>query len=102
MEYVAQRLLFSLLSLFVLLAITFLLTHLSAADPAVVAAGPNAGADKIAFIRTEMGLDKPVLTQFAIYCGDILRGDLRQRHGSRASRLRRIWRFTNCRPRLNW
>ena len=58
-----------------LLAITFLLTHLSAADPAVVAAGPNAGADKIALIRTEMGLDKPVLTQFAIYCGDILRGD---------------------------
>jgi len=76
MRYVIERLLFSVLSLAVLLVLTFLLTHLSAADPAVVAAGPNAGAEKIAQLRAEMGLDKPLIVQFLIYCSEILRGDL--------------------------
>jgi len=76
MKYVLQRLAFSILSLVVLLVLTFLLTHLSAADPAVVAAGPNAGAEKIAAMRQEMGLDKSLFVQFLIYCGEILRGDL--------------------------
>lgn len=76
MVYVAQRIVFSILSLIVLLFITFLLSHVVAGDPAVVAAGPNAGAAKIALLREQMGLDKPLLTQFAIYCGQILHGDL--------------------------
>lgn len=76
MAYVAQRIVFSILSLLVLLFITFLLSHVVAGDPAIVAAGPNAGAAKIALLREQMGLDKPLLTQFAIYCGQILQGDL--------------------------
>ncbi len=76
MRYVMQRVLFSILSLGVLLFITFLLSHVVAGDPAIVAAGPNAGADKIAAIRQEMGLDQPLLVQFWIYCRDILHGDL--------------------------
>ncbi len=38
-----ERILFSILSLCVLLFITFLLSHVVAGDPAIVAAGPNAG-----------------------------------------------------------
>lgn len=76
MRYVAERLLFSALSLAVLLFITFLLSHVVAGDPAIVAAGPNAGAEKIAAIRREMGLDQPLLVQFWRYCGAVLRGDL--------------------------
>lgn len=76
MRYVGQRVLFSILSLCVLLFITFLLSQVVAGDPAVVAAGPNAGAEKIAAIRREMGLDRPLLVQFWIYCSNVLRGDL--------------------------
>ncbi|WP_226782832.1 ABC transporter permease [Oceaniglobus trochenteri] len=76
MAYILQRVAFSALSLFVLVFITFLLSHVVPGDPAIAAAGPNAGAEKIAALRTEMGLDEPFVTQFLIYCGNILQGDL--------------------------
>ncbi|HWJ73827.1 MAG TPA: ABC transporter permease [Kaistia sp.] len=76
MRYVGQRILFSILSLCVLLFITFLLSHVVSGDPAIVAAGPNAGAEKIAAVRQEMGLDRPFLVQFWIYCSNIVHGDL--------------------------
>lgn len=75
MKYLLQRIAFSLLALIVLVLITFLLSHVVPGDPAYVAAGPNAGAEKIAEIRAEMGLDQPIVTQFAIYFKNLLHGD---------------------------
>ena len=76
MAYVLQRLAFSVLSLIVLLLITFLLSHVVPGDPAIVAAGPNAGAEKIAEVREQMGLNEPLVTQFGIYVGRLAQGDL--------------------------
>jgi peptide/nickel transport system permease protein len=76
MAYILQRLIFSAFSLVVLVFITFLLSHVVPGDPAIAAAGPNAGAAKIAALREEMGLDQSFITQFLIYCGNILQGDL--------------------------
>ncbi|MDG1936264.1 MAG: ABC transporter permease [Paracoccaceae bacterium] len=76
MNYFFQRFLFSILSLFILTLITFLLSHVVPGDPAIVAAGPNAGAEKIELLRIEMGLDKPLSQQFIIYTGKLLQGDL--------------------------
>ena len=76
MSYAIQRIAFSILSLFFLLFVTFLLSNVMAGDPAIVAAGPNAGAAKIEALRVKMGLDQPIFVQFIIYCGNILRGDL--------------------------
>ena len=76
MAYVLQRLAFSVLSLIVLLLITFVLSHVVPGDPAIVAAGPNAGAEKIGQVREEMGLNEPLWTQFAIYVGKLAQGDL--------------------------
>lgn len=75
MSYILQRITFSVASLFVLILITFFLGHIIPGDPAIAAAGPNAGAEKIALMRERMGLDEPLITQFLIYCGNILRGD---------------------------
>ena len=75
MAYVAQRIVFSVLSLFVLVLITFILSQVVPGDPAIVAAGPNAGAEKIEALRVQMGLDKPLITQFLIYFGNVLHGD---------------------------
>ena len=75
MRYAAERIAFSILSLFVLVLITFILGQVVPGDPALIAAGPNAGAEKIAALRVEMGLDKSIATQFMIYCGNVLQGD---------------------------
>ena len=76
MIYAIQRIAFSILSLFILLLTTFLLSHVMAGDPALVAAGPNAGIAKIEALRQQMGLDQPIFVQFGIYVGNILQGDL--------------------------
>ena len=74
--YFLQRFAFSAFSLFVLVFITFLLSHVVPGDPAIAAAGPNAGAEKIAALRAEMGLDRSLAVQFVAYLGNVLSGDL--------------------------
>lgn len=55
--------------------ITFTISHLIPGDPAQLMAGPRAGAEVIAKIRADLGLDKSILHQYAIYIGDLLQGD---------------------------
>ncbi|MEM9764340.1 MAG: ABC transporter permease [Pseudomonadota bacterium] len=58
--------------------ISFLLTRALPGDPAVYFAGAAADAESIQEVRVAMGLDKPMLEQFAVYVSDLLRGDLGQ------------------------
>lgn len=53
----------------------FLIIQISPGDPAVKMAGPSATPEQIELIREEMGLNEPVLTQFADYLKNILHGD---------------------------
>lgn len=53
----------------------FLLLRLTAGDPAAIIAGDNATAHDVAQIREKLGLDEPIVQQFAIWIGRILRGD---------------------------
>ena len=43
----------------------FLLLHLSPGDPAAIIAGDNATDDQIKGIRKQLGLDDPLIVQFA-------------------------------------
>jgi len=54
----------------------FLLLRLTAGDPAAIIAGDNATAQDVAAIRQKLGLDEPIASQFVIWIGKILRGDL--------------------------
>lgn len=56
--------------------LTFVITNVAPGDPARLVAGPNATEDMVATIRTEYGLDRPIIEQFAIYMKDLLSGDL--------------------------
>jgi ABC-type dipeptide/oligopeptide/nickel transport system permease component len=56
--------------------VTFLLTRALPGDPAAYFAGPAATPDTIADIRHQLGLDKSLPVQFAVYVGDLGRGDL--------------------------
>lgn len=74
--HVAQRLFLSVPVLFGVLLFGFLLLQLVPADPAAIIAGPTATPELVAEIRRDLGLDRPVFVQFALYMGRVLQGDL--------------------------
>lgn len=57
-----------------ILTLLFFLQRLSG-DPVAVLVGHNASPEVIAAIRTEMGLDKPILQQYAIFLNKVARLD---------------------------
>lgn len=54
----------------------FLLLRLTPGDPAAMIAGDFANDAQIAEIRTNLGLDKPVLTQFGIWISNVFQFEL--------------------------
>ncbi len=73
--YILRRLLATIPVLLIVAVLVFLMLRLTPGDPAAVIAGDNATSEQIARIRTQLGLDKPILTQFAIWSGNLLTGD---------------------------
>lgn len=59
-----------------LLAITFFIGRVVPIDPVVAIVGDRASQEVYEATRTAMGLDKPLMTQFAIYVRDVVTGDL--------------------------
>jgi peptide/nickel transport system permease protein len=56
--------------------IVFSFTHLIPGDPAVAMLGERATPQRVAEVRAQLGLDRPLYTQYFIYLGKILHGDL--------------------------
>jgi peptide/nickel transport system permease protein len=56
--------------------IVFSFTHLIPGDPAVAMLGERATPQRVMEVRTQLGLDQPLYTQYFIYAGKILHGDL--------------------------
>ena len=56
--------------------VVFLLLHVAPGDPARNVAGPRASREEVAEIRTELGIDRPLVVQYGDYAGGVLRGDL--------------------------
>ena len=75
-RYIARRLWSLLPVLFVVATVVFFLVHLTPGDPASVILGADATPEALAELRARLGLDKPLLLQFARWCGRMLRGDL--------------------------
>lgn len=76
LNHVVQRLALSVPVLFGVLLFGFLLLQLVPADPAAIIAGPTASPELVAEIRKDLGLDRPIVVQFALYMGRVLQGDL--------------------------
>ncbi|GLK65706.1 ABC transporter permease subunit [Paracoccus kondratievae] len=75
---ILRQLLYVAALILAVLVLNFLLIQLAPGDPAEVIAGEMGGANAevMAAIREQYGLDKPVLTQLALYLGRALQGDL--------------------------
>jgi len=58
--------------------LVFLLLRLTPGDPAAIMAGDAATAEQIDSIRAGLGLDRPIVVQFALWLQKILAGDLGQ------------------------
>ena len=76
--FLAKRLGWGLVVLLSVAVLTFALARLVPADPAGFLAGQNASTETVERIRSELGLDRPVLEQFATYFTGLFRGDLGQ------------------------
>jgi peptide/nickel transport system permease protein len=76
LSFIFRRVLATLPVMLVVAVFVFLMLRLTPADPAAIIAGDNANAEQVAQIRKQLGLDQPILTQFFIWVGKILRGDL--------------------------
>jgi peptide/nickel transport system permease protein len=71
--YIARRLIWVVVLLFVITLITFIVfSVLPAADPAALRAGRQPSPQLIESIRQQFGLDDPAPVQFVRYVGDIL------------------------------
>jgi len=73
-----KRMMVALPSLVGVVIVTFVLTRALPGDPAAYFAGPAATKEAIDQIRSKLGLDKPLPTQFVHYVWDLARGDLGQ------------------------
>lgn len=62
---------------------TFLLVQLAPGDPARRIGGMEATAEQLAQLRSEFGLDKPLLQRFGAYVSGLARGDLGRSYATR-------------------
>lgn len=75
LAYIVRRSVHSLIVCVGVTFLTFALTLRLPGDPAVAIAGPKASPEVLARIRHELGLDRPILVQYAKYVGRLLQGD---------------------------
>ncbi len=72
-RYIVRRVLWGIVLLFLVSALTFVIFYLlPAADPATLRAGRNGSPQEIAYIRHSLGLDKPIYTQYFDYMKGIV------------------------------
>ena len=74
--YILRRLLAMIPTLLGVLLLVFLITRLTPGDPARQIAGAEASEERVAELRRELGLDRPVWVQFGAFLTDVARGDL--------------------------
>ena len=65
-----------LITLFGLVLVTFLIGRVMPIDPVIAIVGDHAPEDVVIRVRAEMGLDRSLVVQFAIYVIRLLHGDL--------------------------
>ena len=76
MKYAGKKLLTMFLTLFAVTLFVFLAFHVISGDPASSMLGTEATPARLEALREEMGLNDPVLVQYARWAGRFLTGDM--------------------------
>ncbi|OFX32581.1 MAG: peptide ABC transporter permease [Armatimonadetes bacterium RBG_16_67_12] len=74
--YLVRRLSLALPTLLGVTLVVFVMVRLIPGDPARVIAGLTASDEEVTRMRSELGLDRPIAAQYAIFLGRLVRGDL--------------------------
>ena len=73
--FLARRLLATIPVMAIVAVLVFSMLRMTPGDPASIIAGAAATAADVAGIREKLGLDRPIVEQFGIWIGNVLRGD---------------------------
>ena len=76
LRYLIRRLLLTIPVLLGVATLVFALIHLVPGDPAQSMLGEGASPGEVTALRHSLGLDRPLLTQYASFLGGAVRGDL--------------------------
>lgn len=78
LRFIAKRILWMIPLLIGVTVGVFLILHLTPGDPAALILGDAADQQTIEMLRSELGLDKPLIVQYFNFVWDVLHGDLGQ------------------------
>ncbi len=92
-KIVLRRLAMLVLVIFGVSVICFVISRLIPGDPAQMMLGPRATPQAIAEMRSRLGLDQPVTTQYIQYMSDLLRGDFGVSIITRQPVLGELWSY---------
>ncbi len=73
---IAKRLLMFPLTVFCVCTVVFFLIHLAPGDPGALMLGESAEPGDVEALRQQLGLDRPLMTQYSSYIAGLLRLDL--------------------------
>jgi ABC-type dipeptide/oligopeptide/nickel transport system permease component len=76
LRFVTTRVLRATFAIWIAVTITFFLLRLLPADPTLLVVEGDMTPEMQAALREQYGLDKPLLQQYALYLGELLRGNL--------------------------
>jgi peptide/nickel transport system permease protein len=75
-SYIVRRLVLSLVVLWLITILSFLLIHVMPGDPARMMVGADAPQEQVDSLRHELWLDRPVIVQYGHWLGNALSGNL--------------------------
>jgi ABC-type dipeptide/oligopeptide/nickel transport system permease component len=76
LRYLAQRVLYAIPALWLIVTMVFMLAHLVPGDPVAQMLGEGARVEDLQQLRHALGLDLPLLTQYGRYLLGVLHGNL--------------------------
>ncbi len=74
-SFLIRRLGFAVITLFAVLSLVFILVRIVPGDPAQVILGDQASREAIDALRDRLGLNRPLIEQYAVFLWGALRGD---------------------------
>jgi ABC-type dipeptide/oligopeptide/nickel transport system permease component len=76
LQYIIKRLLLAIPILVAVVTLVFFVVRMAPGDPAQVILGDSASQESLTALRTELGLDRPILVQYGEFLFSIIKGDL--------------------------
>jgi glutathione transport system permease protein len=73
--FLIRRIAFAFVTLFAVLTLVFVIVRILPGDPAQLILGDQAPREAIEALHARLGLDEPILLQYASFLGNALRGD---------------------------